>query len=142
MAPPNIRTGTQPSPVRPEQTDWKYQRRSSRLTIEIPIEVISKGPQNTIRTEETRTVVVSAHGCGMPLKTGVLPGDTVVVIHKMSREEVICRVVMCRQQSKGGDWVTGVEFQSPSPRFWHIAFPPDDWDSTQRKQRAAPVVKK
>jgi hypothetical protein len=112
------------------------------LTLDIPIEVICKGPQNTIRTEETRTVVVSAHGCGMPLKTGVMPGDTIVVIHKLSREEVICRVVMCRQQSKGGDWITGVEFQTPSPRFWHIAFPPDDWDPAQRRHPAVAEAKK
>jgi len=133
---------TQSSPAQSEPTDWKPRRRSSRLTLDIPIEVICKGPQNTIRTEDTRTVVVSAHGCGMSLKTGVIPGDTIVVIHKMSREEVICRVVMCRQVGKSGDWLTGVEFQAPSPRFWHIAFPPDDWDPSQRKQRPMPEVKK
>jgi len=138
----NSRSVTQSGPAQSEPTNWKPRRRSSRLTLDIPIEVIYKGPQNTIRTEDTRTVVVSAHGCGMQLKTGVLPGDTVVVIHKMSREEAICRVVMCRQLGKSGDWLTGVEFQSPSPRFWHIAFPPDDWDPAQRKQRPMPEVKK
>ena len=85
---------------------------------------------------------MSAHGCGITLKTGLLPGDTIVVIHKLSREEVICRVVMSRQLGKGGDWATGVEFQAPSPRFWHIAFPPDDWDPVQRKQHVVPQVKK
>jgi hypothetical protein len=92
--------------------------------------------------EDSRTIVVSAHGCGLTLKTGVLPGETIVVIHKLSRQEAICRVVMCRQLGKGGDWVTGVEFQAPSPRFWHIAFPPDDWDSANRKQRTVQEVKK
>jgi hypothetical protein len=117
-------------------------RRSSRLTIEIPIEVIGKGPQNTVRIEETRTTVVSAHGCAMTLQAAALPGDTVVVIHKMSREEITCRVVMCRQQGKGSRWDTGVEFQQPAPRFWHIAFPPDDWDLENRRQNAVIQVKK
>jgi hypothetical protein len=105
-------------------------RRSSRLTIEISIEVICKGPQNSLRTEETKTVVVSAHGCGFLLQSGVMPGEKIVLIHKMSREEMLCRVVMCRQGKSG--WETGVEFQGPSPNFWHIAFPPDDWDPTLR----------
>jgi PilZ domain len=116
-------------------------RRSSRLTIQIPVEVICKGAQNSVRVEETRTVVVSAHGCALMLKAGVMPGDTVVVIHKMSREEVSCRVVMCRQ-SKDGNWDTGLEFREPSPKFWHIAFPPDDWDPSFRDGPAHRVVKK
>jgi hypothetical protein len=92
--------------------------------------------------EDARTFIVSAHGCGMTLKASILPGEAIVLIHKQSREEVICRVVMCRQQEKDGLWDTGVEFQTPAPRFWHIAFPPDDWDPADRKQRAIPGVKK
>ena len=102
-------------------------RRSSRLTIDIPVEVICKGAQNKLHTEETRTFVVSAHGCALSLKTSVAPGEKVVLIHKLSREEITCRVVMCRQ-SKSAGWDTGLEFQQAAPNFWHIAFPPDDWD--------------
>lgn len=127
---------TQSNSAPPAGGDPRLKRRSSRLTIEIPVEVICKGPQNKVRIEESRTFVVSAHGCALALKTGVLPGDTVVVIHKISREEVNCRVVMCRQGKEGG-WDTGVEFQSPSPNFWHIAFPPDDWDPSHRDENVA-----
>ena len=126
-------TGRPPAPA--VQNDPKRMRRSSRLTIEISIEVICKGPQNSLRTEETKTVVVSAHGCGFTLKSGVVPGEKIVLIHKMSREEMLCRVVMCRQ-GKTGSWETGVEFQGPSPNFWHIAFPPDDWDPALRDHDA------
>jgi hypothetical protein len=120
----------------------RAKRRSSRLTLDIPVEVICKGPNNTIRIEESRTFAVSAHGCGLTLKTGVVPGDTVVLIHRQTREEVSCRVVMCRQPRPGGDWDTGLEFQTPAPKFWHIAFPPDDWDPSFRLQARKPVVKK
>jgi len=124
---------TQSNPAPLAEGDPRLRRRSSRLTIEIPVEVICKGPQNKVRIEESRTFVVSAHGCAFALKIGVLPGDTVVVIHKISHEEVSCRVVMCRQGKEGG-WDTGVEFQRLSPNFWHIAFPPDDWDSSHRDE--------
>jgi hypothetical protein len=110
-------------------------RRSSRLTLDVPVEVIYKGPQNKLQTEETRTFVVNAHGCGLSLKMGLLPGDRLVLIHKMSREEMTCRVVTCRQ-GKDSSWNAGLEFQSPSPQFWHIAFPPDDWDPSLRDHNA------
>jgi hypothetical protein len=116
-------------------------RRSSRLTLDIPVEVICKGPQNSVHTEETRTIVVSAHGCALSLKTGVLPGETIVLIHKLSREEITCRVVMCRQAKNSG-WDTGVEFRSPNRNFWHIAFPPDDWDPSLREHKAPAPVRK
>jgi hypothetical protein len=127
--------------VPPADGDPRLKRRSSRLTIDIPVEVICKGPQNKVRIEESRTFVVSAHGCALTLKTGVIPGDTIVVIHKISREEINCKVIMCRQGKEGG-WDTGVEFQSPSPNFWHIAFPPDDWDPSHRDENVTVKVNK
>ena len=127
----NNRRETQARSAQVAQSDPSRMRRSSRLTLEIPVEVICKGPQNTLLTEETKTFVVSAHGCALSLATGVAPGEKIVVIHKLSREEMVCRVVMCRQ-GKTGRWDTGVEFQSPSPKFWHVAFPPDDWDPSLR----------
>ena len=131
-----------PKPSKPAaQSDPKAMRRSSRLTIEIPVEVICKGAQNSVHTEETKTFVVSAHGCALSLKTSVAPGEKLVLIHKMSREEMNCRVVMCRQ-SKSGTWDTGVEFQDPSANFWHIAFPPDDWDPALRDHNVVVSAKK
>jgi hypothetical protein len=127
-APPN----TAPPPA---QADPKAMRRSSRLTIDIPVEVMCKSAQKKLHTEETRTMVVSAHGCALSLKTGVLPGDKVVLIHKISRQEITCRVVMCRS-SKTNGWDTGLEFAEPAPNFWHIAFPPDDWDPSFRDSPA------
>jgi hypothetical protein len=117
------------------QGDPKRVRRSSRVTIEIPVEIICKGPHNSVHTEETRTLVVSAHGCGLLLNTPTVPGDKLVLIHKRSREEMVCRIVMCDKWKTGG-WHTGVEFQSPSPKFWHIAFPPD-WEPSIRKHPVA-----
>jgi hypothetical protein len=130
-----------PRPASPAQTDPKAMRRSSRLTIDIPVEVICKGPQNKMHTEETRTLVVSAHGCALCLKTSVVPNDKVVLIHKMSREEITCRVVMARQ-SKSAGWDIGVEFQEAAPNFWHIAFPPDDWDPSLRENNVTPPARK
>jgi hypothetical protein len=135
---------SRPKPPRPDsspQADPKTMRRSSRLTIDIPVEVICKGAQNKLHTEETRTFVVSAHGCALCLQTNVASGENVVLIHKMSREEITCRVVMARK-SKTAGWEIGMEFREPAPKFWHIAFPPDDWDPALREHNlAAPAGK-
>lgn len=141
MAILNTRPDAPARPAAPARTDPKTFRRSSRLTIDIPVEVICRGPQNTMHTEETRTIVVSAHGCALSLKTAVVPGETIVLIHKMSREEINCRVVMCRQAKTAG-WDTGVEFQTPNRNFWHIAFPPDDWDPSLREDKVSAPVRK
>ena len=132
---PAPQTSANPPAQAAAQVDPKTMRRSSRLTIDIPVEVMCKSAQNKLHTEETRTMVVSAHGCALSLKTGVLPGDKVVLIHKISRQEIACRVVMCRS-SKNNGWDTGVEFVEPAPNFWHIAFPPDDWDPSFRDSPA------
>jgi hypothetical protein len=31
------------------------------------------------------------------------------------------------ENAETGATEISVEFESPSPRFWHIAFPPEDW---------------
>jgi hypothetical protein len=60
-------------------------------------------------------------------------------------EEVACTVMVIgeRQDHKCG---IGVEFDEPSPRFWRVAFPPDDWTpkSPEAKKltlRPRPVAK-
>jgi hypothetical protein len=137
----NSPSQTPPRPVPPAQADPKAMRRSSRLTIDIPVEVICKGSQNKMHTEETRTFVVSAHGCALCLKTSVVVGDRVVLVNKKSREEITCRIVMSRQ-SKSAGWDVGMEFQEAAPNFWHIAFPPDDWDPSLQGHNVAPPAGK
>jgi hypothetical protein len=114
------------------------QRRSSRVTISIPIEVIHQGPKNEIIVEETQTLSVSAYGAGIALKTAQRVGQTVVLIHAQSREELLCRVRSTRPIPKSTNHEVGIAFEQSAPTFWHINFPPEDWDPSVRKLASAP----
>jgi hypothetical protein len=114
------------------------QRRASRVTIAIPVEVIRQGPKNEIMVEETQTLNVSAYGASIVLKVPPQVGQTVVLIQVQSREEALCRVRSTRPIPKTTNHEVGVAFEQPSPVFWHITFPPEDWDSSVRERASTP----
>jgi hypothetical protein len=42
-----------------------------------------------------------------------------------------------RQRVESEKAELGIEFLEPQPRFWGIAFPPEDWSRAERKMPAA-----
>ncbi len=106
-------------------------RRSQR--VQIPMPVIVRGNKSSLPFEEvTLTASVNAHGCMLRLTTQLEPGEHVSVTNSATSKEQLCNVVSLGQNEEGKTEV-GVEFNSPCPGFWHIAFPPEDWDPAQRK---------
>lgn len=109
-------------------------RRSKRVYIAIP--VIVKGQLGTETFEErASTESVNAHGCMIRLAKVVNRGQTLTLTNIKSEEAVECRVVYIGQ-SEGGRIQAGIEFNRPAGYFWHIAFPPDDWNAAERKKPA------
>lgn len=108
------------------------QRRSSRVTIAIPVVVYGKGPDQNIFVENVTTTVVNAHGGKFTLHAAVARQDTVVLKNPRTGVEAKCRMVYLKDSS-AGQREAGVEFIEPAPRFWGIAFPPADWDRSNRK---------
>jgi hypothetical protein len=101
-------------------------RRSQRVCLSVPIAVSKAGVGKPSASEETRTLIVSAHGALLELKMPVKFGDALTLKHQKTQEELNCRVVNFGAEQSGRREV-GVEFEVPSPRFWRIAFPPADW---------------
>ncbi|HXT73262.1 MAG TPA: PilZ domain-containing protein [Candidatus Angelobacter sp.] len=109
-------------------------RRSKRVYIAMP--VIVKGQQGAETFEEkASTESVSAHGCLIRLAKVVNRGQKLTLTNVKSREAVECRVAYIGQ-SEGGKIQAGIEFSRPAGYFWHIAFPPDDWNAVERKRPA------
>jgi hypothetical protein len=107
-------------------------RRSKRVYIAMP--VIVKGQQGAETFEEqASTESVNAHGCMIRLAKMVNRGQKLTLTNVKSREAVECRVVYIGQ-SEGGKTQAGIEFNRPAGYFWHIAFPPDDWNAAERKK--------
>lgn len=101
-------------------------RRSQRLLLVVRISVSGKNPTGTSFTEDAFTQVVNAHGALIVMKHLVSLGDQLRLRNIKTGEEVACRVVDLGDRVDHKTAV-GVEFDQPSPRFWRISFPPEDW---------------
>ena len=110
-------------------------RRSHRVNIAMPILVRGKKAGQPFE-EEVLTISVNAHGCMFHLKTHVTRSQEVAIVNTKTAEELPCKVTFLGQRD-GGKVEVGVEFTEPSPLFWRIAFPPEDWDPSERKRPGA-----
>jgi hypothetical protein len=97
-----------------------------RVLLSVPIVVTGKDKEEQEFSEETRTLVVNAHGALISLAAKVTPGQQIEVANRSTRKTLECRVVHLGNAS-GGKVQTGVEFVAPCGSFWQIDFPPDDW---------------
>jgi len=76
-------------------------------------------------SEEAITSVVNAHGALIYLGEQVKLGQSVTVRNIKSNEELQAEVVDIGADHEGKVEV-GIEFLKPAPRFWRVAFPPED----------------
>lgn len=97
-----------------------------RVLLSIPITVTGKMSDNKDFREETLTLVVNAHGALISLKAGLKSGQKITIANSATQQSQECRVAYLGNP-QAGKIQMGIEFVSPSPTFWHIDFPPDDW---------------
>lgn len=109
------------------QKGSQERRRSQRVFLSIPVVVEGRTLKGEKFSEETTTLAVSAHGGLVTLAHAVDAKQKVAVIHRASGQRQDCRVAYSGTIQRGKTEV-GLEFTSPSPRFWQIDFPPTDWD--------------
>lgn len=106
-------------------------RRSIRLHLAMP--VIVRGVAATKPFDEkAQTITVSAYGCMLNVSAKVVRGQEVMLVNSRTAEELPCRIISLRP-AEGGHLEIGLEFTESSPLFWRIAFPPEDWDPSERK---------
>ena len=96
-------------------------RRSSRVTLRVPLQVYEPDKQSLI--EESYSVKVSLCGGLIPLKSPVKQGQRLVVRNQATGETKEAQVVYLRAMHLGRRPVA-IEFLEPSPAFWGLAFPP------------------
>lgn len=103
-------------------------RRSQRVLLRVRAVIyVVLGSKET--ELEVMTLSVNAHGALVAARRS-LPVDTKLVLeHGGTRERVACRVVRPPREMPEG-FHTALEFSSPAPDFWKIAFPPADWMPT------------
>jgi len=103
-------------------------RRSQRLFLQVPIVVEGQLPNKTKFSENARTVVVNAHGALVELGVTLEQGQVVILRNAVSNERIESTVKLV-SRGESGKFNLALEFNSPSPGFWHISFPPEDWSA-------------
>jgi hypothetical protein len=111
-------------------------RRSHRVNISMPVLVRGKRGTQPFE-EEAQTISVSAHGCMVRVATPVARNQEIAIVNTKTAEELPCTVTFLGQKDNGKTEI-GVEFAEASPLFWRIAFPPEDWDPSERKRSGGP----
>ena len=94
--------------------------------MQVPVLVRGTDVQSRGFEEETETLSISAHGALIMLGAKVAPGTKVIVKHQSTQEEQESEVVFVGT-TRSGKAEVGLEFASPRPTFWRVAFPPEDW---------------
>jgi hypothetical protein len=124
---PTTPTRTSKSGVSGElQTATGEDRRSSQRVLVRVRARLHVALNGTPTTFETVTLSVNNHGAMIILKQGLLPDTRFVLEHSGTRERVACKVVRPSREMPDGFQIP-IEFDSPAPNFWRIAFPPNDW---------------
>jgi len=101
-------------------------RRSQRLFLQVRVVLEWKRPNKSPSTEETHTIVVSAHGALVEMGVSLDQGQFVTLQNVRTTEKSECRVKLVTP-SGAGKFNTALEFTTPNPGFWRISFPPEDW---------------
>ena len=115
--------------------DASDRRRTHRIQITMPVIVRGKSGAQSFE-ERTQTVSVNANGCMVRLEARVGRMQHVEIVNPKTAEELPCTVTYIGQND-GTKTEIGLEFTEPSPLFWRIAFPPVDWDPSERKRPSA-----
>jgi len=101
-------------------------RRSARVLLSVPVIVKGTLPDGNKFEEEARTLVVNAHGALLSLGIALPGGQQLTLVHKLTRKSIECKTVYIGKPQAGKAQV-GIEFLKPTPMFWQIDFPPEDW---------------
>jgi hypothetical protein len=107
--------------------------RTTRVHLAIPVFIYGTKEAEKPFKEITQTVEVNANGCLLEMATPVLKDQRLLLTNMKTNEEMPCHVVTLGN-TVNGKALVGLRFAQPSPRFWGLGFPPEDWDPAERKR--------
>jgi hypothetical protein len=96
-------------------------RRSSRVTLAVPVRVDGEDIKGAKFIVSTVTYALSQFGCLLQLDEEVIVDQTLVLMNEHTRQSAQGRIVSTRRHRNGHKYV-GVEFISPSENFWRLTF--------------------
>ena len=119
-------------PARKGSSQTFVARRSPRVAIDMPVEVVGQRVNGKVFRQETRATAVNAHGAQLILGMAIEIQPSIHLRNKKTGAEAQCRVVY-QKRIETEKAELGIEFVDSQPTFWGITFPPEDWSGAQRK---------
>ena len=113
-------------------------RRSQRVLMQVAVKIRGLDAQGHKIEEETETLAINAHGALVLLGAKLTSGAKVMLQHKKTQEEHECHVAFLGPV-RAGKAEIGLEFTTPHPTFWRVAFPPEDWTPRHPEARTASI---
>ena len=105
-------------------------RRSTRLTIAIPIFISGMNLQREYFREKTHTLVVNKHGAKIATAQEVAAGTEIVIENPAMKVTGKAKVVTLGDQPTP-ESVSAVAVElNEAQNIWGIQFPPEDWDKS------------
>jgi hypothetical protein len=126
---------TQPTP-----SHTGARRRSQRVLMQVAVRVRGTDAQGKNIEEETETLAINAHGALVLLQARFTSGSKVHLQHKRTQEEQECHIAFLGPV-RAGKAEIGLEFSTPHPTFWRVAFPPEDWTPKHPEARTASKIR-
>ena len=113
------------TPVRPEEAPNPIKRRSDRVMVSVPIDVIATDIHGAHFEEACVTEMVSLHGATIALANRASSEHPVRLRRRALDVEVRARI-LGQMGLRPGRNVYGVAFLEDAPDFWGIRFPPPE----------------
>ena len=120
------------------EDNFKPGRRSTRLTISIPVVISGVGRDGKSFSERVRTVDVNKHGGKIATSRPLAVGTQVLIENPSAGKGAKARVVRLDEtHSPEGLHYVALELLE-AQNIWGIAFPPDDWSSELQEETPPP----
>jgi len=117
-------------------THTMARRRSQRVLMQVGVRIRGKDAQGKDFEEFTETLAINAHGALVLMSARVISGAVIQMRHNKTEEEQECHVAFLGPVRSGRAEI-GLEFSTPRPTFWRVAFPPEDWSPRNPEARTA-----
>jgi hypothetical protein len=103
-------------------------RRSQRVIIRVPVTLEMAKSGQTIEASAV-TVAVNVHGAMVLCSRSFDAEAKLEMRNERTRERAAVRVTRAPRECAEG-YLIPLEFIAPSPNFWQISFPPENWKSS------------
>ena len=110
------------------ESDPKKQRRSQRVALQVAVLVRTTLLDGRAVQVQAFTSAVNAHGGLLESPVKLEANQRILLSNPHSGKDVGCRVVGVAGPSSAL-YEVAFEFDSRSPQFWPLAFPPEDWSA-------------